>query len=248
MATATPELSSAPPSLWSDRGCPFAHRVLALCKHLGWPLERHECEVGELPDGIERYSSSGRLPLMVHGDVVLGESRVMLEHLAEHGGFAEALPRDLPARTLHRYAMALADAFVVPRMTRTTPETAPARLDEVLDVLDRATSTTPSVPCLLAFHIAPLWLRVCWWNAEGSVSRGVVARPALHAWLERAAALDAIRRTAPKREAHVRDLHRAQQLGLVPWEQDDVAGDESICTPRDPSRQGADNYQPRSQS
>ena len=91
--------------LFSDRSCPYAHRVLALALHLGIALERREAPVGDTPDGLQGYSAAHSLPLFVEGPLVLSESRVMLEHLAEAVGFVDAWPDDLAARTRHRQAM-----------------------------------------------------------------------------------------------------------------------------------------------
>ena len=81
--------------LFSDRGCPFTHRVLAFFEHLGCPPDLRESTVGEKPEGLSQYSASGRIPLLVHGDLVLTESRVMLEHLADYYEFQESYPPDL---------------------------------------------------------------------------------------------------------------------------------------------------------
>jgi len=78
--------------LFSDRGCAFAHRVRALLDHLQCPVDLRESMVGEKPEALYQYSSSGRSPLLVHGDLVLMESRVMLEHLAEYYAFEDSYP------------------------------------------------------------------------------------------------------------------------------------------------------------
>ena len=243
---AAARVGAPPPTLWADYGCPFAQRVRALCAHLGWPLTLHEAAVGAAPPGLERYSPSRRLPYLTHGELLVGESRVMLEHLAEYHGFAEAMPADLPSRTAHRHAMALVDGFLVPRMTVQGPESAPARLGEILDTIERSTRTTPPGPCLLAFHVAPVWLRAQLWSADGSVVRGVTARPALHRWLDQAAALEGVRRTTPDDETLRCNLDRARQAGLLPWEtsQDSTPRDSFTCTiptqPRAASSAGDD--------
>lgn len=208
---------SSPPILFSDRGCPFAHRVLALVEHLGCPIDRRESLLGDEPDGIHPYSSSGRIPLLVHGDLVLTESRVMLEHLAEHHDFADAYPADLGTRTLHRHAMAVVDEFVGPLLfIRPDAEVDGARLDDALRAVEDATSTVAPRPCLLVLHVAPIWLRFRLWHPTGPVTRAIEARGRLCDWLDTAAAIDCLTRTAPDPAMHTEDVERARQAGLFP--------------------------------
>lgn len=214
-AARIPSVRSAPPMLFCDRGCPFAHRVLALLDHLGCPVDLRESLVGHKPAGIGRYSASGSIPLLVHGDLVLTESRVMLEHLAEHLAFADAYPADLGARTLHRHAMAMVDNVLAPLLHRTPADADKPRLGEALTALEVATATVAPRPCLLAFHVAPIWLRFRWWHPGGPVIRAVEAHAALCVWLDAAAQLDCITRTAPDLVEHCEDFARARQAGLL---------------------------------
>jgi len=191
-----------------DRGCPFAHRVLSLLDHLGVEPETREAPLGQLPEGLERWSPSGRVPLLVHGALVIGESRVMLEHLAEAYGFDSAYPRELTQRTLQRHAMALMDGSVAPALTRPDWKPDAARLAECLDVFEGATQAPPE-PGLFTFHFAPVWLRFQWWHPEGAVTRALADRPKLAAWLDDAASLAAVQRTAPSKADNVADFQAA---------------------------------------
>lgn len=218
VATAGPLLSVglAPPVLFSDRGCPFAHRVLALLGHLGAPVERRESPVGEKPDGLEQHSAAGYLPLLVHGDLVLTESRVMLEHLAEHHGYTDAYPADLAARSLHRHALAVVDRTLVPLLFgRKHAEPGDPRLEDGLAALAAATATVEPRPSLLALHVAPMWLRFRWWQPASVVTRAIEARTSLAVWLDATIELACVTRTAPDRIAHLEDLSRARQAGLL---------------------------------
>ena len=196
------------PLLLMDRGCPFAHRVLALLDHLGVAYETREAPLGQLPEGVERWSPSGRVPLLVHGALVIGESRVMLEHLAEAYGFGSGYPLELTQRTRQRHAMALMDGSVAPALTRPDSKLDAVRLAGCLDVFEGATQA-PLEPGLFAFHFAPLWLRFQWWHPEGVVTRAVRDRPALAAWLDGAASLAAVQRTAPSQAENVADFRAA---------------------------------------
>jgi glutathione S-transferase len=186
------------PRLFADRGCPFAHRVLALLEQLDLALELSESPVGQKPEGLEKWSPSGRIPLLVHGDVVIGESRVIMEYLAEAYAFESAYPSALVERTMHRHAMAIVDDFVTPRLFR-EDAIADARIEECLDVLQRVTDASRPVPCLLVFHLAPLWLRFKWWRPESAVTAAIARRKDLATWLDGATHLPAVQRTAPSR-------------------------------------------------
>lgn len=208
--SAAHEVAAAAPLLFSDQGCPFAHRVLALLDHLGCEHESRRARVGRKPDGIERYSGRGSTPLLVHGDLVITESRVMLEHLAEHYLMQDALPSALPERTLHRQAMAVVDKTLAPAFTG--PDPSPGHLVEALDSLEAAAALAPPRPELLALHVAPMWLRLQWWRAGSATTAAVRARPALRAWLDAAAGLACVRRTTPdaaERRAAVADARAA---------------------------------------
>lgn len=192
------------PLLLADRGCPFAHRVRALLDHLGVACSLVEAPPGERPAALAEWSPSGRLPFLVDGDLAIGESRVMLEHLADAHAFAAAYPSALAERTLHREAMTLVDAYLVPALFA-DPPLAAARLTECVDRLEAVTTITALDPSLLVFHLAPIWLRLQWWKPNGTVTTAIRARPQLVSWLDAAAATPSIVRTSPLRAENVRD-------------------------------------------
>jgi glutathione S-transferase len=200
------------PILFHDRGCPFAHRVIALAEHLGIDLERRQSLLGDKPAGVEQYSSSSAIPLLVDGDLVITESRVMLEHLAERYGFTDAYPDELMRRTRHRHAMAVTDEHLVPALMYGR---ASRRLDDALRALEQVIDRPPH-PCLMTLHVAPIWLRFRLWRPTDEVTRAIEARPTLARWLDDAAALPCVARTAPDPETHARDLVRAREAGLLP--------------------------------
>ena len=204
-------VAPATPILFADHGCPFAHRVLALLAHLGTPVERRESSIGAKPEGLDRYSSSKRIPLLVHGSLVLTESRVIIEHLADYHAFADAYPAELDARSLHRHAMVWMDRVIVPLLFgRAHAAGDEAPLDDALTAVALATATHPPTPCLLALHVAPMWLRFRWSQPTGAVTRAVEARAALCNWLDATIELACVTRTAPDPVSHLQDLARAQ--------------------------------------
>lgn len=188
--------------------------------------------VGEKPEGVHDYSASGRIPLLVHGDLVLTESRVMLEYLAAHHPFADAYPHDLGARTLHRHAMAVVDDFLARRLLRPTGDEEGPRLEDVLRALEAATSAPP-LPSLLSLHVAPIWLRFRLWWPKGGITRAIEARPALSAWLDAAVELDCLARTAPDPATHMEDVARARRAGLI-----SAASGPELSSPKHENRRG----------
>lgn len=205
------------PLILADRSCPFTHRVLALLAHLDVSHDLREAAAGAIPQGLQRWSPSGRIPLLVHGDIVIGESRVMLEYVAEAYAFATPYPGGLVESTLQRHAMAVMDTTVAPLLFPTLQENTldPSRLSECIDVLEQAVLTSPP-PNLLAFHLAPIWLRFQWWHPDSAVTRLVRARPALAGWLDEAVHLPSVVSTSPKRSDSVADYHDVcANLGLA---------------------------------
>ncbi len=200
------ETTPGRPLVFADRGCPFAHRVLALLDHLGLDHDLTESAVGEKPAGLERWSPSGRIPFFVHGPLAIGESRVILEYLAEEYGLESGRPRGPVERAQQGHAMALFDGSVIPRLVGDDTELGARRLDECLDVLAAVALASPPEPSVLAFHVAPMWLRFQWWRPEGRVTRGVRERPELAAWLDAATKLASIVRTSPDREQSTADF------------------------------------------
>ena len=203
--------------LFADRGCPFAHRVLALFDHLGHAPDLRESMVGEKPTGLEQYSASGAIPLLVDDDLVLTESRVMLDHLAEHYSFTDAYPANQRTRSLHRLSMALVDNFLAPLLfTQEDAYVDSLHLEDVISTLEAATLSATPQANLLAMHVAPIWLRFQWWLPLHQVTRTIEARRELCDWLDAAVQLDCLQNTQPDPVLHEEDLGRARQAGLLP--------------------------------
>lgn len=204
--------AEARPTLFGDRGCPFAHRVRALLDHLAVAHDVIESAPGERPAGLGRWSASGRIPMLVHGELAIGESRVMLEHLAEVYAFDGAYPASVSERSIHREAMAIVDGEIAPALfiagggDRRLPE---ARLGEYLDRLEGVARITAPAACVLSFHLAPIWQRLQWWRPEGEITRSLRARPRLVEWLDATIRIPAVARTSPSRIDNIRDFEAA---------------------------------------
>ena len=60
--------------LVADEGCPFTHRIRALAAYLGLELERVEVPIGRKHPVALAHSPTGRVPLLIHDGLVIGES------------------------------------------------------------------------------------------------------------------------------------------------------------------------------
>jgi glutathione S-transferase len=199
-------LTDGRPHVFADQGCPFAHRVFALLDHLDLAYDLTESPLGEKPPGLERWSPSGRVPFFVHGPLAIGESRVILEYLAEEYGMESGCPRGPVERARQSHAMALFDTSVVPRIFGDDDAFRRDHLAECLDVLTSVARASPPEPSVLAFHVAPMWLRLQWWRPEVRATREIRERPELAAWLDAVASLASIVRTSPSRELRTADF------------------------------------------
>jgi glutathione S-transferase len=151
--------------------------------------------------------------LLVHGDLSIGESWVMLDYLAETYAFEGAYPASMTERTLQREAMAIVDGQIAKGLMGDSG-LAPPRLTECVDRLEAITRLSAPVPSVMAFHVAPIWLRLQWWQPEGDVTRLIRRRPQLAEWLDATTRLSAVARTSPTRAENVRDFEAACALKL----------------------------------
>jgi hypothetical protein len=72
--------------------------------------------------------------------------------------------------------------------------------------MEEVARITPPAPCVLSFHVTPIWLRLQWWQPNGSVTRSIRERARIVAWLDATARLPAVARTSPSRNENVRDF------------------------------------------
>jgi glutathione S-transferase len=203
--------------LYADHGCPFAHRVAAFLSHIGMEFELHDCPIGFKPEGVERYSASKRIPLLVHGDLVLTESRVMLEYLAEYSGYEAAFPVELERRARNRLALALVDEYLSPRLYQpVTTETERVRLHEAFEVFDEALELDGD--SLFAFAIAPMWLQLTWHRPRSAAVKAIKARAPLAQKLNALLEHPAVAATTPDMHRVRRDVRNAIANGLIAME------------------------------
>jgi hypothetical protein len=187
--------------------------------HLGQDLKLHECLVGEHPPELNKLklSARGHLPLLLHDEHVIGESRVIMEHLAETYGFENAYPGNAMTRSLHRYAMALVDEYWAPALYQHGDEVSAPLIDtcSALEAAIKQVSPPHPQTNLLALHVAPLWRIFRVYLPPNVITRSITDRPLLQAWLDKIINLPCIKATASSAEIMLEDANRAKQLGLL---------------------------------
>lgn len=205
--------------IYSAEICPFAQRTRALLTHLGVPFELHEVDLDDRDPGFLDLTPTGKVPLLVDGDLVLYESRVINAYLAEKQGWERAFAADPRLRARQRLAMKQWDDVVVPAFYASMRD--PAALDEerryaiageIGELAGTLDLMAPEVESLLAFHMAPHWARMVWLRSRTGLVELIGARPTVREWLDRAAAIPAVQETLPGRERTVR-RYEARYVG-----------------------------------
>lgn len=206
-------MSDERPILFSDRGCPFAWRVRAMIDALGIDVDRRECLVGSKPLGIEGFSRHKRIPLWVEGDLVLSESRVMLEYLAQkHGVTTNQCSAAHTA--LRRQAMGMLDHTVVPLLPG-GPIGDPSRLEDAARALRDAFRLAAPSADVFTWHVAPILWSLRRWHPNGRATAVLSADPEVYAWVDDALLIPSLAATAPDPVTFAADIARAREAGLI---------------------------------
>ncbi|MBX5480709.1 MAG: glutathione S-transferase family protein [Myxococcaceae bacterium] len=193
--------------LYSADGCPYAQRVRALLTHLQVPFDLHEIDLKNKPKQFLELSPTGRVPLLVDGDHKLYESFVLLQYVAEKSRFTQAFSSDVGLRARQRLAMIQFDGVISPAVMKALREAKyePTELVErELDELEETVRRTGSGPSLLAFHLAPFWLRWGWVRPHIPLLASFDRRTDLKRWLDEAVAMAPVQKTQPDRAATVK--------------------------------------------
>ena len=197
--------------LFSAEICPFAQRVRALLTHLGEPFEVLTVDLSNRDPDFLEISPTGKIPLLLDGELMLYESQVILEYLAEKLGWRSAFASDPRLRARQRLAMKQWDGAVINVWYRSVKEPwsldarARGMLEKELDQMARTIQVVGgAVESLPAFHCAPFWARMEWLRDRSPMPALIDARPALKDWLDRAVAIPTIQQTLPDRERAVK--------------------------------------------
>lgn len=194
--------------LYSADICPYAQRVRAVLVRLGQPFETAIINLSDRDPEFLEMTPTGKVPLMIEGELKLYESQVICDYLAERNEWKEAYDQDPKIRNRQKLAMKQWDAVVLPAWYRGLQ--APASFDgrvrdrvagEIEELASTAALFRDEVDNLPGFHFGPFWARMCWMRETSPVVDLVEKHELLKAWLDRAVELPAVQQTLPDREA-----------------------------------------------
>lgn len=197
--------------LYSADICPFAQRVRALLVRLGQPFETCVIDLSDRDKGFLGLTPTGKVPLMVDGDVKLYESEIINDYLAERKEWREAYASDLSVRSRQKLAMKQWDSVVVPAWYRGMQ--APSSFDgkirervikEIAELAATVNLFREKVDNLPGFHFAPFWARMTWLKESSPVFGIIEEHQVLRGWMDKAVALPAVQQTLCDRETAVR--------------------------------------------
>jgi len=203
-------------TLYSAEICPFAQRTRAVLARLDVPFECREIDLSDRDPTFLRLTPTGKVPLLVDGELKLYESTVVGEYLAERYGWGAALAPEPELRSRQRLAMKQWDDRVLPAWYRSLidPRSFDAKArGKVEGELDEAEATVAAMQGvtdnLMGFHVAPFWARMDWLREHSPIPALIDAHHGLRAWADRAVGLPAILQTLPDREFAVQqyELH-----------------------------------------
>jgi stringent starvation protein A len=174
-------------TLYDAARCPYCARVRIVLAEKAITYETVSVDLDERPAWIYDLNPTGRVPVLEDDDLVLPESRVVMEYLDERYPEPPLLPADPAGRARVRILFErfdeLSDAYYALRRDRSSLS-ARAALDQALDRLDglleqQAYLSGAEYGLADAGYVP--WL----FRAEAALGVDVRTRSALGAWLDR---------------------------------------------------------------
>lgn len=195
------------PKLLSSVGSQHARRVRILLHELDFEVETEEVQYG--PEGFGgddragflAINPNGKVPVLLHGDVVLWESNAIMGYLADLHGETDLWPRDPLERAQvsmwqvwqSAHLTPAADGLFYENMVKPLFMQQPSNPDEVerltasfhrwMKVLEARLSNAESL-ALGRFTCADISVASALMHAEGA-RMPIEAHPSVHAWLRR---------------------------------------------------------------
>lgn len=201
-------------AIYSARICPFAQRTRALLTHLDVEFELREIDLGNRDPAFLRLTPTGKVPLFLEGELLLYESDVINDYLAERYGWPGAYSGHPGLRARQRLAMKMWDQTIVTAFYASLRDPAglddrkrsklEREIDQTAATIARMEQTAETAETMPAFHVAPFWARMDWLRKHTALPALFDARETLRAWLDRTVALPAVRATLPDRESTVK--------------------------------------------
>ncbi len=190
--------------------CPYAQRVRALLRHLGMAFQGVRVDLAARPVEFLDLSPTGKVPLLVDGPLILHESSIICDYLAEKAGWHDAWGRDLVLRTQQRLAMRRFEDFLLPFHYQSMRDPSGLTMEKIrelrleltrfVETIRRSGSTPVNMP---GFLLAPFWARIRWMGAHAPVLSLIMENISLVSWLESTLEVAAIRETLPDRHETV---------------------------------------------
>jgi glutathione S-transferase len=196
-------------TLYAIPGCPFAQRTEALLRRLGVPVEVRAVDPRNKSPEFLAIAPNGKTPVLVDGPLVLNESFVVNEYLAEKLQWAHAHASDPGLRARERLAMLQFDEVFVPQFYAAARSGSLPAADtlgtvrNLLRELERTILAVDGCDNLIGIHCAVHWVRMRWLMGARStpVAPLVAEHPALQSWLDAATQLEAVQSTLPARQS-----------------------------------------------
>ena len=104
--------------LYSADVCPYVQRVRAILVRLGQPFETAIIDLSERDSAFLALTPTGKVPLLLEGELKLYESQVINDYLAERNEWKEAYSADPGVRNRQKLAMKQWDSAVLPAWYR----------------------------------------------------------------------------------------------------------------------------------
>ena len=198
-------------TIYSADICPFAHRTTAMLTHMGIRFETRVINLSDRDPEFLKLTPTGKVPLLVDGDVKLYESRIINDYVAEKYEFPDAYDPDVYHRSRQRLAMLQWDEVILGEFYRSLrspdgiePETRKKLARELDEIVRTVRLVSGSIYDLMGFHFAPFWARMDWLRGLTPFPKLVDSRPELVEWLNRAVAIPAVQATLPPQDTVVR--------------------------------------------
>ena len=92
-------------NLFSAPGCPYCHRTRIVLAEKGITFETIDVDVNKLPEDLSELNPYNTVPTLVDRDLVLYDSRVIIEYLDERFPHPPLMPVDPVSRAKTRLAL-----------------------------------------------------------------------------------------------------------------------------------------------
>ena len=201
--------------VYCNEGCPYAQRTRALLTLLEKPFEQVLVDLANKSPEFLALTPTGAIPLLQDDGLVLFESQVINDYLADKFAWPDAYSSDVKERAKERLAMNRYDNFIIPLAMASLKN--PAALDgkpnwkrEVAVIGDAVKGKSPR--SLLGLHLGTLYLRMTWYGPENAVVKEL--QHVAGDYLAQVLALPAIVSTNPDRETNTKQF-RAKFFGTV---------------------------------